>query len=341
LRTTQRKLSAPNKGSKMLEQNQRFIPIHWQPAILIDLFEQHQISQHELLAGSKVFWPDSETISPEQLLKVFTNAQKLMPETDMAFLYGQRALPGFFQDYSLLFQNCSDIKQAIEVIAQFYPQLSTFCIPFVIETDEFMHIQWLEPFGLDKARRFITEAFCSSIIHSFNWLAQSKLPWKVQLNLEAPENIHHYTTLLSEDIEFGRFINRLSLPKTTIDQAWPFSVKLAFDSQYKQCLDLGPIGGKSLLLTLNEFIKTQIIDPPSLEQSANYLSLSKTGLKRKLSASGVSFQKLVDRARAEYAEQKLLDEGISINSLAEQMGFFDLSNFRRAYKRWKKEFIFS
>ncbi|WP_109355731.1 AraC family transcriptional regulator [Sphingorhabdus sp. EL138] len=73
---------------------------------------------------------------------------------------------------------------------------------------------------------------------------------------------------------------------------------------------------------------------PTLSLIASKLGMSARTLQRRLSDRGQSFQKLVDLARQELAQQLLRDTEYSLAEIAFLTGFSEQSGFTRAFKRW-------
>ncbi|WP_334069884.1 helix-turn-helix transcriptional regulator, partial [Acinetobacter colistiniresistens] len=72
----------------------------------------------------------------------------------------------------------------------------------------------------------------------------------------------------------------------------------------------------------------------SLKQVAEKLHLSERTLQRQLSSKQTSFQILVAEVRRKQAEQLLKQSKLSIEQIAERLGYADISHFSRAFKKW-------
>lgn len=72
----------------------------------------------------------------------------------------------------------------------------------------------------------------------------------------------------------------------------------------------------------------------TLEEVAGQLHLSTRTLKRRLQEEGLNFRILVDRVLCERATQMLQKEGLSVSEVAFRLGYNDVSNFSRAFRRW-------
>jgi AraC-like DNA-binding protein len=72
----------------------------------------------------------------------------------------------------------------------------------------------------------------------------------------------------------------------------------------------------------------------SLDEVATALHLSPRTLKRKLASCGVTYSDLLDEQRLESALLLLQRDGASIEAIAERLGYSDIANFGRAFRRW-------
>ncbi|NKI18703.1 helix-turn-helix transcriptional regulator [Spongiibacter sp. KMU-166] len=72
---------------------------------------------------------------------------------------------------------------------------------------------------------------------------------------------------------------------------------------------------------------------PSIEQVAKKLEMSTRSLRRKLQQEGTSYQDLLQEVRLGLAKQYLRDK-LSVEQIAELLGYSETSAFSRAFKGW-------
>jgi len=72
----------------------------------------------------------------------------------------------------------------------------------------------------------------------------------------------------------------------------------------------------------------------SLEEVAERLGVSTRTLKRKLKVEGQAFSDLLDELALEHARALLRQPALTIEQVAERLGYSDVSNFGRAFRRW-------
>ncbi|MCC4831539.1 AraC family transcriptional regulator [Shewanella sp. 10N.7] len=81
-------------------------------------------------------------------------------------------------------------------------------------------------------------------------------------------------------------------------------------------------------------IRHSMPNPPKLEQFALSMHMSDRSLRRKLSAAGTTYQKLIDQVRCQAAINLILTDKLSIEDIAETLGYGDVSHFRQSFKHW-------
>lgn len=91
-----------------------------------------------------------------------------------------------------------------------------------------------------------------------------------------------------------------------------------------------------LLQTVVRWIQQRLhaTDDISLVELASYLGISISSCKRLLSAHSTNFQEILDQVRLLRLLELLAEQPYSNGALAEQLGYSNSNNFRRACKRW-------
>ena len=72
----------------------------------------------------------------------------------------------------------------------------------------------------------------------------------------------------------------------------------------------------------------------SIEHVADRLHMSDRTLKRQLAAEGTSFSTLVDEVRYRHATSLLSRTDYTLEQITDELGYSDVANFSRAFKRW-------
>ena len=73
---------------------------------------------------------------------------------------------------------------------------------------------------------------------------------------------------------------------------------------------------------------------PSLKEAAAALHLSTRTFRRRLEAEKVTFSAMVDEVRMQRALLLLRSRELTVEDVGERLGFTDVANFTRAFRRW-------
>lgn len=95
-----------------------------------------------------------------------------------------------------------------------------------------------------------------------------------------------------------------------------------------------PDGGDSLTSQIRRLLGRDCAHWPDLDAVASQLHISPQTLRRHLREEGSSFQELKDHLRRDLAIYHLGRDELTIQQIAEQLGFSEPSAFHRAFKKW-------
>jgi AraC-like DNA-binding protein len=87
---------------------------------------------------------------------------------------------------------------------------------------------------------------------------------------------------------------------------------------------------------VRQVLMTNLMRPTSFERVAQNLHISARTLRRKLREENTSFRRLIDELRRDIAIRYLRDTDLTVEDIAESLGFSDAANFQHAFRRWTK-----
>lgn len=160
---------------------------------------------------------------------------------------------------------------------------------------------------------------------------------KVELRQMAPADVSPFISAFGQMPHFGAAHNRLGFDAALLDNPLPRANPQLVSACEQQCQTLlarhqwhQGLAGRVRQLLLQS--PGQIAD---MEQVAELLHLSSRTLRRRLIDEGTRFRALQDEVRQALAEELLDARGLSLEEIAERLGYGELSNFIHAFKRWK------
>jgi AraC-like DNA-binding protein len=160
--------------------------------------------------------------------------------------------------------------------------------------------------------------------------ADVDFPAPAGLMLERPEGT----------LRFDQPSTRLVFPVSFLDaplaMADPVATRLAREQCERELSALGSVGGTEVRVraALRDASAGELRTAPGVEEIAKRLHLSTRTLKRQLAAVGTTFSDILDDWRRERAVLLLERRELSLDEVAARLGYSDVANFTRAFKRW-------
>lgn len=160
---------------------------------------------------------------------------------------------------------------------------------------------------------------------------------RVELRLPPPDDPTVYRDEIGVAPLFGQAENRFVFPRYLLDRPLAGAHPQAAQLCEEQCQRLlakrsqhGGLAGRIRALLLERPGRL-----PDMEQVAAGLNMSSRTLRRRLDEEGSNFRLLLDEVRQALAEELLATGGLTLEEIAERLGYGEVSNFIHAFKRWK------
>jgi AraC-like DNA-binding protein len=158
----------------------------------------------------------------------------------------------------------------------------------------------------------------------------------IDLAISEPSYFRDRLANFAERVRFDQPMNRLLFDAKMLElpyrMADPIAVRLAKEQCERELNSLGLDG--RLFGRVRDLVSRNKDGFPSLEEVASLLHLSGRTLKRQLAAEGVSFSEIVEEERRVGALLLLRAPELSIEQVAARLGYSNVANFARAFRRW-------
>lgn len=250
----------------------------------------------------------------------------------------QRSIPGTFATMCQCILPCHTLAQAIKRGARFYSLFEGSPTISILEQDSQISLVQVDTSMLDDSDHFLT--LCIMVLlHRFSsWMAGQRIALlKTQFNHPTPINAQDYREFLACEVEFNADKTGFIVPNKILQlpiiqnevSLKKFLLTSPLDLVSKP-VDLESYSGQVRRLIGRDFS----ISTPGLEQVADKLNLTPQTLRRRLKDEGTSFQDIKDNLRRDLAIHYLNTSLLSVEEIAEKLGFAETSNFHRAFKKW-------
>ena len=92
--------------------------------------------------------------------------------------------------------------------------------------------------------------------------------------------------------------------------------------------------GEDIISRVNRHLLSTPGEFPKLDAVAGRLCLGARTLRRRLQELGTGYQQILDEVRRELAIEYLRTTSLTVQEIAELLGYSEVTNFRRAFLRW-------
>ncbi len=159
-----------------------------------------------------------------------------------------------------------------------------------------------------------------------------------QICLAFPEPDHKssYKELFKCPVSFNADKNRMYFLRHNLELKLPRANPLSFQICTELCTDM--MQDMESISGLAKKVRDLIVLTPNyhpmFKDIASQLYMTPRTLRRKLVEQGTSYQQILNDVRKHLAIKFLRETSLSMDQIAERVGFSDARNFRQAFKKW-------
>jgi AraC-like DNA-binding protein len=294
---------------------------------LVDLAEELGVVPHDLCAGLGCGIEDlrrGEQISRRQARRLIRRALRLTGRADLGLELGIRenlshfGLPGFAMGVA------RTLSDAVEIGVRYQNQTGGISRSNLECNADHVAVTVTSNLHDESVLPFVIEEYFASALAILRLLVGDGFHLRaLELAYPEPEHAERYRQMFECPVHFGRTHNRaemerswLSAPIATHSPAMSaqFGALLEQEARAK-ALPLRPTDTVEQLLLRSENGRL------SIDAVANALQVSVRTLRRRLREDGSSFRALCERTRVVAAQKLLREQGMTVASAAERLGF--------------------
>jgi len=229
--------------------------------------------------------------------------------------------------------SCDTLEQALTVLIKYFQIRFVYMrLSFFVEDREAV-IQLDLAHGIEELYRFNVDVVMASLMDVNLLLFGQRLldGGRCLLDFPEPGDVSAYRQLFGSQISFGSGVNQLRFRRVFLDSPMSLSNPVTRRIAEAQCEGATSVADR--VMRLLETGRSQRL--PALEDVAEHLQISTRTLRRQLAAEGVRFQQLQDSLRHRRALELLRRNELTIDEIADALGYSDPSNFGRAFRKWE------
>jgi len=318
-----------------VNQDDKFVSAQGLIIAIVELTQSRGIELHKLLRGTGIFEQDlfnfQHAFSLSQQVRLLAQFKLLMKSTDSGFLLGSQLINDTRVEVQALMYS-ADLGQVLKQLAHLRMQLAPllFSQTYIKSGQYYIYLQ--PAHGLnEELHHYVLEIYSTAFYSLLKRVSESYPHCQFDFAFKRPRHIQEYEQNLGLKISFDRPCTRWVLNKAMLRAKNPCASQLRFMQAQSQ------LHNKNLVsMTFIEAVCRYLYSHPSanLECTAKHFAMSSATFKRKLKINGVGFSALIDEQNKHKAIYLLTLRAKCNEQVAERLAFYDIPNFRRAFKRW-------
>lgn len=314
---------------------------------LVEVLREHDFPIELWLLSKKIISDELYSVdtklTAEQFDELLGLVLKQKQGQSLGLTIGRKLQIAHHGTFGLGLLNCETVEQMIEFVQQYL----SIRIPFIeiatITANDNLIVLAKDTHWQGDLHRFVIEAVTGAMVNILKAI-QQKVPDltidRLFFDYPAPHYREKYHFFSDIEIDFehaycGIAVNKanLSLPIPQVDKLSFMQAKQACQEELEKSQHSNTYKGK-VQQCLMQTLKLGSNSKPDLNRVARQLNVSPRSLNRYLKKEGTSYRQLLDEHQSLLAKEALLSYGYSVTQTALNLGFMDVANFRRAFKRW-------
>lgn len=269
---------------------------------------------------------------------VCERALLLTGDPALGLRFGERLNISAHGVLGLALMSSATVADALAVLVRYFRILSPASELLQSQRNDVYRLDFTLRGQSPLAQQFRSEALIGSIYTSSRFLLNRPIPGTtVQLAYSAPAHHAQYQSSWPQTrIQFDAPSTAIMFPCSVGEWAIATANPAVTDIFRQQCEALlRPLNGSGVVSNRVRHVLMRTLDaPPGIATVARALAMSERTLRRRLIEEQTSYRALTDQVRSEMATQYLRQTTLPVTEISRLLGFDNVANFRRAFRRW-------
>jgi AraC-like DNA-binding protein len=313
-------------------------------ATVLEALEAEGLPAEEAIQGLGLSLAETRSpatrVSLTQVIKVCAAADRLSRDPHFAYHAGLRLHVSAYGMYGFAILSSTNYRRTMKFVMDYYQLAAPLADVEFREEGRFgiWAFAPLQDADLDaRTTEFVIEMQFGVMTSLFrDVMGTAFAPRELHVVFGPPDDAAQYPEIFGGPVLFGQLENAMLFDSSWLDGA----PKLGNEITYQTVVGLCDAMNEEFKLRaglagrLRHHLMLNLIRPIRFDEAANALNMSPRTLRRKLGEEHTSFRRVADELRAEMAIRYLRDTKLTVEDVAELLGFSDAANFRHAFRRW-------
>ena len=277
-------------------------------------------------------------IAMQDFLHILRTGDKLLGDGRLGFMLGQQMHVLAMGPVGVAIASAPNLREGLQVLESFTRLHATYVDIGARSTMKGMTVTILYRHDTGYVERFHTETAMMLLQQYIETLIGEPISdAHFHFAFPEPENKAEYRDALHGTIRFSATVNEVDIPHRWLDLPSPYyhsalwrQGQVSLSQSLKEQSESETTPYKQHITGL---LRTSEPPLPDLGEVAFDLNVSQRTLNRRLQAENTSFRQLKSQALARWAKQYLRETDYSVEAIAEELGYKDTANFRRAFRK--------
>ena len=294
------------------------------------LFTGKHTGRNELLRGGD--------ISMQDFLHILRTGDRLLGDEQLGFLLGRQMHVLAMGPVGVAIAAAPTLREGLQVLESFTRLHASYVDIDARSTLQGMTVTILYRRDTGYVERFHTETATVLLQQYIETLIGEPIAdAHIRLAIPEPEDAAEYTHALHGQISFGAATNEVDIPHRWLDLPSPYyhselwrQAQVTLSQALK---DQSKSEDTPYTQHIAGLLRSSEPPLPNLGDVAFDLNVSQRTLNRRLQVEHTSFRQLKSQALARWAKQYLRETEHSVEAIAQELGYKDAANFRRAFRK--------
>ncbi|MFT3924062.1 MAG: AraC family transcriptional regulator ligand-binding domain-containing protein [Myxococcales bacterium] len=250
---------------------------------------------------------------------------------------GEHASPAALGLAGQLATNCHTLRDCIDVLLTYYPLIIDFAPPVLSQGAKLSRLRYPFQHSTERLRRLCAEfGLARFVLFARAFAGPAVEDVEVWFEHKAPEYAAEYLRVFGGPVRCEMSETALVFPSSLLEARqfhWDPVLHQVLRNEADRAL-----ANMHAQPTAERLRSSLLAQRPwkraGLSDAARWLGITVRGLRRQLLLEGTSFRAILDDAQRQRALILGKDPMRSTESIAEELGYSELSSYCRAFKRW-------
>ncbi len=259
-------------------------------------------------------------------------------DIDLPLKVSEQLQAKHFGMLGFLIMSFKTARDVIDGMLRFGPLIGDIHDTILVFNGDYIEAHWIPKLG-PSTKTFMQQSLVGWVVMARQITSMPDLICDAHFSFPKPDNIESYQRIFGGNIYFDAPITKLvghqsvlDLPITLSDPATN-SVLLTHVEQKLQSLNQ-----PDFLQQLREYLIAHLAsNQVSITEVAIAFDISPRTLQNRLTERGYGYRNLLEQIRQEQAKYYLSQTDLSLNEIADLLGYSEQSPFQNAFRRWTGE----